>query len=373
MATPPIPAPTLPKTLRIADRNELSRTPMTVIEGALPKDLYGYYFVVGPCGNEATGGLPYNESNATSTFSGDGLIARFDFEVNTDGDCTGVAVSTRIASTPDFYADKATTFNAKLKHLGFQNHGMIRFSWRLGARDLLNTAFLPMGSEEPAELPRLLVTYDAGRPWEIDLETLDLVTPVGWSEEWQAEALRFQPFATVFSTAHPVWDQQTSEFFSVNYGKGLEQLAGMLPMVAREMEIAKEVKYRAKCLLDDLNPGGQIERVFSDFSTWLGRTQTNLSMMLPDALHGILPESFTFLLRWDGKANFTRWLLVDEKGAKMVIPETVHQMVATRDYIVLMDTSFKVGLGQVFSNPFRSSPLSNACFARFGGGVSATM
>jgi hypothetical protein len=34
---------------------------------------------------------------------------------------------------------------------------------------------------------RLLVTYDAGRPYEIDTETLEIVTPVGANKEWQGE------------------------------------------------------------------------------------------------------------------------------------------------------------------------------------------
>ena len=55
---------------------------------------------------------------------------------------------------------------------------MLRFSSALGSRNPLSVAFLPVKFAQD-ELERLLVTYDGGRQYEIDTETLELATPVG--------------------------------------------------------------------------------------------------------------------------------------------------------------------------------------------------
>jgi DUF971 family protein len=44
-------------------------------------------------------------------------------------------------------------------------------------RNELNTAFVRM--QLSGELERLIVAYDAGRPYILDTETLEVVTPVG--------------------------------------------------------------------------------------------------------------------------------------------------------------------------------------------------
>ncbi len=68
----------------------------------------------------------------------------------------------------------------------------------------------------------MLLTYDAGRPHEIDTETLNVVTPVGYRAEWQAlfKSINF-PFNSILSTAHPNFDYHTGEMFTVNYGRSL--------------------------------------------------------------------------------------------------------------------------------------------------------
>ena len=87
-----------------------------------------------------------------SFLNGDGMIYRLDF--NQKGK---VILKTRIAKPLDYHFDEAT----KGTKWGFRNHGILRFSLLLGARNELNTAFLPVkfSQEEPE---RLLVTYDAG-------------------------------------------------------------------------------------------------------------------------------------------------------------------------------------------------------------------
>jgi hypothetical protein len=75
---------------------------------------------------------------------------------------------------------------AKYEKYQFSNYGIARFSLSLGLRNQLNTAFLPMKFAQDS-CERLLVTYDAGRPYEIDTDTLEVVTPVGSNQEWRGQ------------------------------------------------------------------------------------------------------------------------------------------------------------------------------------------
>ena len=84
-------------------------------------------------------------------------------------------------------------------------------------------AFLPVkfaGDEQE----RLLITYDAGRQYEIDPESLELVTPVGSNQEWRPEVKVNFPFAPVLSTAHPAFDARQSEMFTINYGRSIARI-----------------------------------------------------------------------------------------------------------------------------------------------------
>ena len=60
----------------------------------------------------------------------------------------------------------------------FGNNDLLRFSMTWGKRNFPNTSILDMNG-------RLIVNSDAGAPWEIDPFTLDLITQVGWSEDWK--------------------------------------------------------------------------------------------------------------------------------------------------------------------------------------------
>ena len=113
--------------------------------------------------------------------------------------------------------------------------GILRFSEKLGARNQLNTAFLPMKFSEE-EGYRLLATWDIGRPYEIDPETLEVITPVGSNSEWRAmnplmADLPFQPpfpFPLVQGSAHPCFDFHTKEMFTVNTGRSLTTFLSQL-------------------------------------------------------------------------------------------------------------------------------------------------
>jgi carotenoid cleavage dioxygenase-like enzyme len=149
----------VPASVMSASRTELDET-LEVRSGAIPADLKGHLFWVAP--------MP--QGQGTHTFNGDGMVYRVDF-----GAASQPRIKSRLLRTPCYYVDRAVK---GFPH-GFSNRGVTRFSITLGARNQLNTALLPMRD-------RLLVTFDAGRPWEIDPQSLDLVTPVGWNDEWKA-------------------------------------------------------------------------------------------------------------------------------------------------------------------------------------------
>lgn len=75
-----------------------------------------------------------------------------------------------------------------------------------GAPNLANTAPLPWGE-------RMFVTWDVGRPLEIDPVTLEFVAEVGHRDQWGSFLPGLLPF--VFSTAHPVIDPERGCLWTV--------------------------------------------------------------------------------------------------------------------------------------------------------------
>ena len=128
---------------------------------------------------------------------------------------------------------------------------------------------------------RLLVTYDAGRPHEIDPKTLKIHTPVGRTEDWRGiipdwvEMFMNNPFPTTFTTAHPCWDHEEKKMYAVN--------------------------------------------------------------LAPDRM-ALLP--FTDLLRWDGDGAIEKWELVLSDGSNAAVDQSIHQVCVTRNHIILCDTAF---------------------------------
>ncbi|MDR9404833.1 MAG: carotenoid oxygenase family protein, partial [Halothece sp. Uz-M2-17] len=205
----------VPRSILQASRYELSDLSLEIVEGTLPTELRGHFFMVAPVGSVNSGGLPHPDGD--SVLNGDGMIYRLDFPG--DG---AVSVKTKLVTPPDYYADLATRPESPYCDYGFRNRGIIRFSSALGFRNQLNTAFLPMPFPDTS-LQRLLVTYDGGRPYEVDTETLETVTPVGANLEWKPELNWFNaPFQPFLSSAHPAFDGKTGEMFTVNYSRSLE-------------------------------------------------------------------------------------------------------------------------------------------------------
>lgn len=254
-----------PASMNRASRSELD-VDLIIVDGALPEDLYGHAFVVAA--------LPWGDGSPIA--NGDGMMYRLDF-----GETQKVPLKTRISKTPCYWADRATVGS----NLAFRNNGFVRMSQGLGTRNEANTAYLRMHD-------RLFVTFDGGRPYEIDPVTLELVTPVGWNREWVQglpdilNNLAGGPFPTYFSTAHPYFDPNTSETFLINYTMAM----------------------------------------------------------------GPVGNAKTFVMRWDGQGALERFEVVLEGGGQATIEMSAHQLSATKDYVLLMDTAFWVE-GDQFLNP----------------------
>jgi len=242
-------------------------TRLQVVEGQLPSYVSGHLFVIGAA--------PQRD---THLFNGDGLVVRVDFNGKAPP-----TVKRRVVQDPSRRADGLVQTDCLLR---FRNADLARYSPVLGVRNELNTAFLTM-----PERGRLFATYDAGRPWELDPETLDVVTPVGRLDEWQPgfalidrPGIRLDPpwaFPPILSGAHPAYDDRTGEVFLVNWSMG------------------------------ELGTGGSVR-----------------------------------LLRWDGSGPVQSWRVTDAAGQDLEV-QSMHQLAVNERWVVLADTAFVLEFGRL--------------------------
>jgi carotenoid cleavage dioxygenase-like enzyme len=342
----------IPRSLMKLKRTEfIDKIRLNLKSGEIPNDLQGHAFFIAPVGFK---NAPYGDG--TPIFNGDGMVYRLDF--NKSGE---VWLKSRIVKTPCYFADEATQTDKQYERYKFQNLGLVRFSL-LGLRNQLNTGFLPIKSfTENTE--RLLITYDAGRPYEIDTESLEAITPVGSNKEWQSEIslsllphlrlgfplprffLSF-PFPPILTTAHPGFDKQTGEMFTVNYVRSFVDFFESTPITIPIVnELLEDLKKAPDSIFEFLEQG--VEKI-------TGQSLLNDQGSLYQALKlSQLPLSQTYLICWNREGAFERWKLVLPDGSPVVIKQSVHQMGVTEDYVILADTGFKVEIEQLLDN---SSP-----------------
>ena len=352
------PSAPAPRSLNRADRHEHDGLELELVNedrpfwgksGEVPKDLYGHLFVNTAAGTVVSKGLPYPVEDSTTILAGDAYMMRFDF------DGGKVKLKSKLLRTPCYYFDEESQKDDAYKMYRFFNHGILRFNWLMGARNMNNTAFYPLPApgakrDDPC---RLLATWDAGRPWEIDPETLEAKTPVGRRDEWYAEAFGTHPFPTTFSTAHPQWDAEKGELFTVNYGKGIDALARTIPLVQNAYLMSKMARSRRTQLLVAL---GLKKTVAKREEAFVGIDVKRSQLQDASKTTGWLPQRFTHLLRWDGEGDIERFQMVNQHGASVGVEETVHQMAVTKNFVILLDTGFKVGLDALYGDPFPFLP-----------------
>ena len=339
--------------LTIRDREGNSAT--------LPDDLRGNFFLTAPCGSPQSSVLKEddqviwtNKDGWTPIYNGDGMVYRLSFNHQS------ATLKSRLIKPPCYYADLVTSDDSQknnYKDLAFQNIAISRVSLnKLGAKNQLNTAFVPF------KLPndnsdRLLITWDAGRPYEIDPESLETLTPVGKNKDWLdlLPEQQPQPFKQLLTSAHPVFDSATGELFTVNIGKSIWTiLAFSRSLKSRLAETAKTIKY--VIANPDLLPSIQTKFI-KLYSVFLGIMQLIVGLL--GILEKIFKTSsgghnydFVHLLVWDGKQVGIKgkWNIVLPGNKVLKIDQTVHQMGLTKDYIIFAETSFKFSLANVFAH-----------------------
>ncbi|HEY9737236.1 MAG TPA: carotenoid oxygenase family protein [Trichocoleus sp.] len=343
------------------------KLPLQIKSGSLPAGLQGHVFVIGPAGSVSSprasnGAAIPSKDGTTLLYNGDGMVYRFDFDQPDEG----AFMASRLVRPPSYYADVATYAlpqfhgSTAAPDLRFESIGVARLG-QLGIRNQLNTAFLPMQfTDEDRE--RLLVTWDAGRPYEIDPATLATVTPVGWNSEWlpvsELVSLPWEPptaFATVQTSAHPVFDPHRNggEVITVNLGRSLSNsFSQLVPIPYLIKELIDLIFHREPAPLD-LQREVKVSPEASAVNSPEKETLKDKLLILLGTLWRFIYSLLTFftgnfvdLIIWDGKGQLKTWR-VQCNGRPIQINQSIHQIGVSEDYIVLLDTAFKIAVDEL--------------------------
>lgn len=368
-------------------RIEIDDEPMQVIEGAIPDDISGFVYIVCQMGNVNSNGLPFkkhepngepNPDFQSPIMNGDGFVYKLNFSNQKK-----VNISSRIMKPPSYYADLATGFDGpahkdpRFEGFHFKNLGISRLSFKLGSRNFLNTAFLPVHFKTDST-PSLLVTDDVARPFKLNAKTMELDTAIGENSDWKSSMppkLKF-PFPLTETTAHPSWDPITKEFFSFNFSKstytqlhvnfvakflfsGNRNIAAKLKAIAKNYEHHGSEKKAIKEIKDMLKKHERSENIiirilqvlFGFLKTIFGPIFRLISKIL-----GLSTPDRVFLMKSVDGVNFAKWRVLNQKGKDLAINQCMHQTMITKNYIVFVDASFKFALELLFNNPFPRHP-----------------
>lgn len=177
---------------------------LAVIEGAWPTDVVGSVYVVGP--NAISPGGHW--------FGSHGIVLKLDLVPSASGhlSVTLRSVQTRVKRLRD-----------RVPML-FRKFQFIEFS-PMGVTNMANTNVQSLNG-------RMFLGYDAGRPIEIDPQSLKVISPVGSNGEWlQNSPGLLEPLCAV--AAHPASDVAEGVMYFVNYSQ-VE-----LPGVSAETYVAR--------------------------------------------------------------------------------------------------------------------------------------
>lgn len=351
---------------------------LQVVEGQLPTDIYGHVFINSPCGSVNSEGLPFPEKNkdgsnnrefASPIMNGDAYVFRFDFE-----EVGKVKLKTRLLKTPCYYADLATKQDSPqaptkdYPNFFFRNMGISRISLALGARNELNTALVPIKFAADKG-NRMLATYDVGRAYEIDPVSLEILTPIGKNKEWLAATpplLNF-PFPLVQSTAHPVFDPVKKMFYTVNFTKSTQTMLSSMDLFAMMIEDEGKVEMRLENLAKEIENKDKkegLEKINQFLSnirleikgkpTWWKKI---INWILGEVEEYVEANSKTYdslyVMEWNGEiGDLKKWEVLDTEGKAITIKQCIHQTSLTKDYLVLIDASFKFSIDILVNNPF---------------------
>ncbi|TAH20977.1 MAG: hypothetical protein EAZ08_04515 [Cytophagales bacterium] len=351
---------------------------LEVIEGELPKDIYGHVFVNSPCGSVNSEGLPFPEKNtdgsdnreyASPIMNGDAYVFRFDFD-----EVGKLKLKTRLLKTPCYYADLATKKDNPqaptndYPNFFFRNMGISRISLALGARNELNTAVVPIKFAADKG-NRMLATYDVGRAYEIDPVSLKILTPIGKNTEWLAATppLFNFPFPLVQSTAHPVFDPVKKMFYTVNFTKSTQTMLSSMDLFAMMIEDEGKVELRLENLAKEIE-GKEKKEGLEKINQFLSNIRLEIkgkptwwkkivNWILGEVEEYVEAKSKTYdslyVMEWNGEGGeLKKWEVLDNEGKAIAIKQCIHQTTITQDYLVLIDASFKFSIDILVNNPF---------------------
>lgn len=145
---------------------------------------------------------------------------------------------------------------------------------------------------------RLGITSDVDRPWIVDRENLQITSPLGKREEW-------------------------------------------LPMMGGEA----------------LDVMGRLFAGYSNSHVIYTDVVTNELFLVNYQVEQKDGSSPCVLMKWNGNENIEKWSVVDELGKDIKIKQSIHELIFTKDYILLADTAFATG-DEILS-PWKNSPLPN--------------
>jgi len=145
---------------------------------------------------------------------------------------------------------------------------------------------------------RIAVTSDVDRPWIIDRDSLRAVTPAGRRDEW-------------------------------------------LPMMADK---SGEVM-------------GSLFSGYSNSHVIYTDTETKEVFLANHQPQQPTGEHPVKLMRWDGHHDFESWLVLGEDGEEIHIKQSIHELIFTRDYVIIADTAFVAGMEML--TPWVNAPLPN--------------
>ncbi|HQW85394.1 MAG TPA: carotenoid oxygenase family protein, partial [Ferruginibacter sp.] len=325
---------------------------LQVFEGELPNDMNGVFYVMYPVGTVNSKGLPfpefdsngkYNKEYGTPIMNGDGMLLSVNFNGTQYPD-----IKTRLMKTPCYFADYNSRNGTKdYETLGFSNFGISRMSLLLGARNEPNTAVTPVKFGNANTF--LLASYDVGRPFITDPVNLVLQTPVGQNTDWVPGTPGFLPwpFPIVQTTAHPSFDPNTEEVFTVNYTR-MSKAKSFISTPQSIFYLQKNPeKYKTKLLslckeMEDEQDSDKIQDRLKDFfenlDHFVGGKEKN------KVVDETKKQTSVWLMRWKGTDLIEKWVLTDQLGQALQIAECMHQTALTKDYIVLTDTAFKFSI-----------------------------
>lgn len=156
-----------------------------IYEGTLPENLSGHVFIV----------APYHRQNDRHLFTGEGVIIKWDLQPQQG----------RIK----VHSNKLKTWDSFWHFIHGKLLSKAYFPAKLGlfgVAEIANTAIVNLDG-------RLILTADAGRYWEVDPNTLETITPIGYFDE-HIVSVPVSFFPMVANTAHPFYDPQTKELIT---------------------------------------------------------------------------------------------------------------------------------------------------------------